>query len=116
MGKKNKTKKEKKVIPYTEAERQKKVMALQLSFTKAESDNIITPEIIRKMNNFAKTGESYIENIQIPEFSRELEIHLVNDRNQQSYIKLKFNKIRIPGEGDENPINQLNKLQEEIFN
>lgn len=117
MGKKNKDKSKvsKEPCPYTESERNKKILCLTLQMTGIHMDHVLTPEIKQNMNNFIKTGEPYNVIVKLPEYSREMEINLVNDRNQSSHIKFKFIKIRIPDEGDNNPINQLNKIQEEII-
>lgn len=112
-----KLKKDKVYTPlrYNETERNKKVMLIRMELVEYRMDHVLTPEIMVKINNFIKTGEDYIDTIHLPEYSRKMEIQFINDKKQQSFIRFKFIKIRVEGEDDENPINKLNKLQEEII-
>ena len=43
-----------------------------------------------------------------------MEINLINDKRQQTYINLRFKRIRID-DNEKNPLNKLNSLQEKLF-
>jgi hypothetical protein len=114
MGK-NKKIKVKEPIPYTEAERSRKITTILIQLSQLNLEHVLTEEMHHHIQTFIKTGKSYDEILDLPQYSRTLEIHLENDKRQQTYINIKFNKIRIEGEGDKNPINKLNTIQEELF-
>lgn len=115
MGKKKGKKKEKLPMPYTESERNKKVMSIMMQITDVKMEHVITPEIKKNLNEFVKNGTEYSDTIPIPEYGRELVIYFVNNKRIESYINFRFIKVRIPDEGDENPINKLNKIQESLL-
>ena len=77
--------------------------------------HIISDEVKCKINNFIKNGETYIDEIEFPEYSRIMHINLINNKNEKTFIKLSFKKIRLPEENDDHPINELNKMQEDLF-
>lgn len=120
MGKKNRLKRERKnkepkpPIPYNESERNKKIVGIMFQLSGKDMTEIITPEIRQAFDKFIKTGESYYTKIYLPEYGRYLEVNLVNNKREATFVKFLFNRIRVDGEED-NPINQLNKIQEEIF-
>ena len=112
-----KNKKVKLPRPFTEEQRNKKVMSIYMQLMNINILHVLTNEIKSKIDNFIKTGEPYSAILDLPEYSRVLEINFINDMNKQheNYIRLKFKRIRV--EGDENnPINKLNKIQEGLFN
>ncbi len=115
MGKKKGKKKVKLPIPYTESERNKKVMSIMMQINDVKMEHVITPEIRQNLNEFVKNGTEYSDTIPIPEYGRELVIYFVNNKRIESYINFRFIKVRIPDEGDENPINKLNKIQESLL-
>lgn len=114
MGKKNRQKKVKLPMLYTEAERNRKVMAIRLEIDRVRMTPSITPEINKGLQDFVKFGTDYCITVPLPQFSREMVVHFVNNKRVESYVNFKFIKVRIPEEGDENPINKLNKIQENL--
>jgi hypothetical protein len=121
-GKRNKLNNKKKgepkpPIPYTESERNKKITNIILQLSSMDMTQVLTPEIRTGIQKYIKEGAEYEAELDLPEFARTLQIKLVNDkrRERDTYVKFLFKKIRIEGEGDDNPINKLNMLQEEMF-
>ena len=122
MGKKNRIKNAKdtmdeqiKCIPYTEQERSKKITGIMLQLSSIDMSHVLTREIHDAIQKFIKTGESYNAKIDLPAYGRIMEINFVNNKKEETYIKFLFKRIRVDGEGNENPINKLNKIQEEIL-
>ena len=114
MGKK-KNKKEKTIQLYTESERNNKITKILMQMATLNLDHVITTEIRSHIMEYIKKGKEYCEIIDLPQYSREMVINLFNDKNKQTFINLKFKKIRIDNENDKNPINKLNTLQEDMF-
>jgi len=110
-----KNKKQKKVVPYTEDERNKKIAKIMLQLITLNVDHVITDEIRENINIFIKTGKEYHTSLELPTYSRTLEVNLVNDKNKGTDMKLLFKKIRVKNEDDAHPINKLNILQETLF-
>lgn len=116
-NKKNK-KKQKNMIgpkPYTESERNAKMTAITFQMLQMNISHLVTDDLKKHMTEFIKHGTAYQEKIDLPEYSRIMNVNFINDKGQETFIKLAFKKIRVEGEGDENPINKLNKLQEELM-
>lgn len=110
--------KEKKFIPYTKKERQQKINCIYLQLMNKNIYEIIPKDVKNKINCYIDTGEEYVENIYLEDYGRMLEINLTNNKNinSENMIKLTFKKIIIEGEGKDNPIHKLNKIQEELIN
>ena len=104
-------------VAYTRAERNAKVTKILIQLMQIQMDHVLTDDIRKGLDEFIATGESYIYEHYLPQYSRVMQIHFVNDKNKdkENSINIVFNKIRIEGEGDENPINKLNALQEGMF-
>lgn len=104
-------------IPYTESERSKKITMIMFKLSTMDMAQELTPEIRSNFQKFIKEGTEYETELDLPQFGKTLQIKLVNDkrRDKENYVKFIFKRIRVEGEGEENPINKLNKLQEEIF-
>ena len=85
----------KKVIPYTERERNMKVMNFVLQISDLKMERVITPEIKDGFNDFIKLGKDYIDCIDLPKHSRKMIINLVNDKNKQTFINFKFHDFTI---------------------
>ena len=101
--------------PYTESERNKKLMLIRMQLMDIDMHHLITPEVNDAINDFIKTGREFHKTVDIPEYSRELEVNLINDKRKQTYITLKFKKIVVDGGNMKNPINKLNRIQEELL-
>lgn len=116
MGKKKRTKKIIKTEPeyYTEDERRNKISKIMLQLVTLNMEHVLSEEVTQAIHKFIKTGDDYTTNIDLPTYSRILEISLSNNKQKKTYINLVFKKIRVDDEN--NPINELNKLQETMFN
>jgi hypothetical protein len=79
-----------KPIPYNERERNTKVLNLVMQVSEHGLLHELTPEIRKKMDNFVKTGETYIECVELPKLSRQMIIQLINDKHQQTFINFKY--------------------------
>lgn len=106
--------KQKKVVPYTRQERNKKMTAIMFQLISIKLDGYLSDAAKAGIKQFIETGEEYKEVIDMPEFSREMHINLVNDKHKQTYIQLAFKKLIID-DNEKNPISKLNKLQENLF-
>lgn len=118
MGqKKDKSKnKEKLPIPYSQQERKDKMFKIKMQLIQLDMEHVLTDENKKAIDEFIKTGKEYNVSVDLPQFSRTMDIVLINDKRKQMGINFKFYKIRIPDEDNEkNPINKLNILQEEIL-
>ena len=104
------------VVPYTLAERERKITNIMIQLSQTSWEHLVPQSVRDGMLKFAKTGETYIDYIDMPQISRTLNVHFVNDKNKDNdnSINFLFNKVRVEGEED-NPINKLNKLQEDII-
>lgn len=88
-------KKIKKVIAYTEKERNVKVMNLVLQISDIKMDYVMTPEVKKRFNEFITLGRDYVDCIDLPKHSRQMVINLVNDKNQKTFINFKFHNFTI---------------------
>jgi len=109
-----KTKKIKVPQFYTQQERDKKMNAIKIQLVQINKYHLLLPEHLKAIDEFVKNGTDYSTICDLPEYSRVLEIKLINNKREQTYINLKFNKITVDGE-DDNPINKLNKIQQELL-
>ena len=80
----------KKVVPYNERERNAKVLNLVLQVSELGMSTTLTPEIRKKMDAFVNKGENYTDCIDLPKFSRQMIIQLINDKHQQTFINFKY--------------------------
>ncbi len=131
MGRKNRLKEQRKLqksklvdkgteyksIPYTKEEREKKWNKIFMQLMHMEIDHVLTSDVKKNINDFVESGKEYHEEIELPEYSRIMIINFVNDKkkDKENCINLRFKKIRIENEGSDNPINELNELQEHMF-
>ncbi len=117
-GKKAKEKdsKEKEPKPYTKKERLMKVNAVKIQLINLNMFTYVPTEIKQRLDDFVEQGIDYCDEVDIPEFSRVLSMHFVNDRNMHTKngIVIKFKKVRVE-DVEDHPINILNKAQEEMF-
>jgi len=104
--------KEKKVVLYNKKEREKKVFSIKMQLIQIDMYQILNDEIKQKIDEYIETGNEYIAEYDLPQYSRKMIINLVNDKNRESYIKLVFKKYTIE---DNEKLNQLNKIQEQTF-
>ena len=100
--------------PYTESERNIKWTSIKIQLAQLNLEHVLRDEDKIGINNFIKKGQDYVTTLDLPVYSRVMEINFYNDKKKKTGINLKFNKIRVMGESDDNPINKLNKIQEEI--
>ncbi len=112
MKKKTKTDKQENKL-YTEAERSRKISRIMLQLSTLNIEHVLSDEVTKNIHNFIKTGQDYNTTIDLPTYSRVLEISLNNDKSKKTYMNLSFKKIRVADEN--NSINELNKLQETLF-
>ena len=124
MGKKQKAKllkaQNKQPTPYTEDERSTKVTRILIQLMQLEFDQYLTTEVRAGLDSFIKTGEDYIYDHNIPQISRIMRIHFVNDKNREkeNSINMIFNRIRIQDDTDpqlRHKVNELNEAQENMF-
>lgn len=88
MGKKRE--KVRKVVPYSEGERNAKVLYFTLQMSEIGVGFMLTPELKNKFNDFVVNGTTYIDNIDVPKMSRVMEISLINDKHQKTFINFKY--------------------------
>ena len=88
--KKQQRQKIKKVVPYNKRERNAKILNFTLQIAELNLSFLLTPEIKQKFNDFATNGTTYIDTIDIPKLSRQMEISLINDKNQKTFINFKY--------------------------
>jgi len=108
-------KRETKIRPYTKQERERKIFAIRFQLIELNMNHILTDDIKKNIDRFITEGTEYYKEVFLPEYSRLLKINLVNDKNQETYIKLEFQKVRITEEGDNNLINKINREHEQEF-
>lgn len=101
--------------PYTKEERERKINLIRIQLLEIDLYRVLGQEHLEKIQEFVTKGTDYYEVIDLPMYSREMIINLINDKRKQTYINLKFKRIRVDEEGDDNKINELNKIQEELF-
>ena len=101
---------------YTKSDRQRKVTNVMIQLIQVKMDHTLPESAKEKLHNFVNIGEDYIEDIDLPAYSRIMKIHFVNDKNRDSEnsINLIFKRVRVDGDPD-NPINKLNELQEHML-
>lgn len=106
-----------KPVPYTKKEREKKLTAIYFQLMQIDMFDVLTDEVRQYLKSFVNDGIDYNTVIELPEYSRVMVINFVNDKKMDSKngIHLKFKKIRVEDKGTENPINILNKLQEDMI-
>lgn len=114
MIKKNKKEKTYVPSPYTKEEREKKINKIKLQLMQIDMYHVLQQRHKDALNNFVNNGEEFSEEFDLPLYSRTLVFHLVNDKKKETYINLKFKKIRVPND-DNNPINKLNSIQEQLM-
>ena len=100
--------------PYTKDERERKITLIKLQLVDLNMYSVLTPEVHQSISDFIQSGKECDMEVDLPMYSRILVVHLVNDKKKQTYINLKFKKIRVEGE-DNNNINKLNEIQEKMF-
>lgn len=88
MGKKRE--KVRKVVPYSESERNAKVLYFTLQMNELGIGFMLTPELKNKFNDFVINGTTYVDTIDIPKMTRAMEISLINDKHQKTFINLKY--------------------------
>lgn len=129
MGKKSRNKKQRRLErekkkaekclpkPYTHEERVKKINNIMIQLMNIKMEHVLTPEVTKGMNEFRDNGMSFHTQVELPEYSRVMIVDFENDKNKDkdNAINFQFKKIRIEGEGAENPINKLNKMQEDLL-
>ena len=105
-----------KVVPYTKAERERKISRIMIQLSQTKWEHLVPESAKEGMFKFIETGESYIDSVELPSLSRTLCFNFVNDKNKdkENSLNFIFNKIRVDGEED-NPINELNKIQEDMM-
>jgi uncharacterized protein (DUF736 family) len=87
MGKKPKVKK---VVPYNERERNMKILNFTLEISEMKMEFVLTPEVRKGFDEFVTLGKDYIACIDLPKFSRQLIINLINDKHQKTFINFKY--------------------------
>ena len=100
--------------PYTQQERETKINRIKMQLANINMYHILLPEHFKAIDEFVKNGTEYTTLYNLPEYSRVLEIKLVNNKKEQTYINLKFNKIMVEG-GENHPLNKLNKIQQSLL-
>ena len=103
--------------PYTKDERNKKVNAIFVQLMSICMEHTLTPEIKQAIFDFRDNGTPVHTELKLPEYSRTMIIHFENDKNKDSNnaITFNFDRIRVDDGTNDNPINRLNKLQEELL-
>jgi len=105
-------------IPYTQEERSRKWTNITFELGNMRIfDDIMTPYVRIGMRLFVDVGRDFVYKLELPQYSRTAHFNFVNDKRKEKEngLKIVFNKIRVDGEGDENKVNELNKLQENLF-
>jgi len=99
---------------YTKQERERKITNIMLQLAELKFDHVLTPEVKKLLFDYINTGEDLIYSLDLPEYSRTLEINLTNDKSLDKYnsVALKFKKVVVDEDNKDNPINKLNVLQE----
>lgn len=116
MRVKNKKNNKNNPLPYTQQERSDKMFKIKMQLIQLDMEQVLNDEHKKAISEFIKTGKEYNVSVYLPQYSRTMDINLINDKRKQMGISFKFHKIRIPDEdSDKNPINKLNILQEEIL-
>lgn len=95
MGKKNKLK-TKAIIPYTLAERSKRINDFFIQLSVVTSLEVPT-ECFKRLKEFEATGKEYIDKVQLDTY-KQLDIHLTNDKNKPFYMKYMDNMVVIDDE------------------
>ncbi len=121
--KKRRLEKEKKLAeklksrPYTKEERNKKINNIILQLMKIGMDHALPDNVRTSLFEFRDNGTPFHAEVELPEYSRILIANFENDfsKDKDNALNFQFKKIRIDGEGDDNPINELNKLQESLM-
>lgn len=113
MGKKIK---EKKPLLMSQKERSDMMFKIKIQLVQMDMDNVLDEQDKQGIYEFIQSGKEYIRTVELPSYSRTMNINLINDKRKKPGIGFKFNKIRVVDENDEeNPINKLNVMQEEIL-
>ncbi len=105
-------------VPYTKEERSRKWTNINFELDKMRIvEDIMIPYVTIGMRLFVDVGRDFVYTLELPQLSRTANFNFVNDRRKEKEngLKLVFNKVRVDNEGDENPINELNKVQETLF-
>jgi len=129
MGKKSRNKKQRRLErerkkaernkprPYTYEERNKKITSILMQLMNMGMDHVLTPEFRQGLFDWRDNGTAFHAELDLPEYSRKLVASFDNDfsKDKDNALNFVFQRVRIQGEGDENKVNEINKIQEKLI-
>ena len=93
-NKKNRSKNKKKVIKYyTRKERHQKVTNILLQVAMEDMNHVLDEETRNGMFKWIEEGGDYIKDIQLPQYTRTMQIRLHDNKSLETFVCLKYNHV-----------------------
>lgn len=98
---------------FTLDERNKKVAKIYMQVMMENMFHVIRPELRSQVQNYINTGEQVEYDLELPAYSRTLQVRLYNRKDKDSFICFKYNRVTVEdGDKDSHPLNaQREKLE-----